>query len=260
MKKIVAITLPIAMLVSLAAASEAEVRKEESPKFYFTAGTGVFLKTKMSSDYAASRTIQGVTIPENNLDYKAKGVSELFAGVGYYVTDKLKIETTFIKPWTADLRFSPSPISVDAPDGSTNSFDYGFKQKFDINAVQAKAYLNVADLKEFGSLYLGSGLGFSKINTKITFSASGTDSYGDPIASGDAKIASKNSNSLNWMLGSGVNFDVSDGMKLSIGYEYQNFGKSKSFEVNDSDGNLLYREASKSFKGHGATVRLICDI
>jgi opacity protein-like surface antigen len=229
---------------------------DEGTKFYFTVGGGIYKQQKLANDSIADRTFNGLTVPGAEFKYKKQQMNALSVGVGYYVLDKLRIEAAFIKPFIKGLEVRSDTKTVNRPAPFTPvDFNYVVNQKADINAVQLRAYFDALDLKEFGSLYVGAGVGISQI--RYTVEGKVEPNRLRRLAGYGPVKKAKTSNAVNWSIGAGVNLNIAQGIKLGLGYEFFDFGKTKTFVINQ---NTNQKVSGKSFRGHGAVLKLIYNI
>jgi opacity protein-like surface antigen len=116
--------------------------------------------------------------------------------------------------------------------------DLGGKITAQINSVQLRAYVDVFDISDYGKAYVGAGLGWAQVKAKMS------SNYGSG--------KTKNKNNLAWFVGFGAAFNVADGTRLAVEYNYQDFGSAKF--------NSGEKFRKKSFAGHAVIAKLMFDI
>jgi opacity protein-like surface antigen len=225
----------------------------EDSSFYLTAGGGLFMGSKLASNYKL--TVE----PKNEVKYKKPALGgEILAGVGYYAMDNLRVEAVFVKPFfgkskntivngiaeikekaaiqevgnVGDLNYvkaEEAVAAVPAKDKVTNITPT-------VNSLQVRAYYDAFEFADMGKAYVGAGFGWANIKSKSVNNA------------GDV-VSSKAKNTLAWTVGVGASFDVADGVKLAAEYNYQDFGKYKAKE-----GPKL------SLKGHALLAKVMFSI
>jgi opacity protein-like surface antigen len=166
-------------------------------EYYVTAGAGVAMQSKLSSfdTKDAAGADHRVTFK------KAKIGSEILLGAGYYFAENLRAEAVFVKPF-----LGASKVSVDGK--STDK-----KASLQVNSLQLRGYYDVLPIADIGKMYVGAGLGWAQVSGKANVNG---ESY-----------KAKNKNNLVWTVGLGASFDVADGAKIGLEYNYQDFGKAK---------------------------------
>jgi len=210
--------------------------------FYLTVGGGLLFGNKPGS---ATNTISPPAEPVEIYELsfkKPKTGGEFLAGVGYNVMDNFRLEAVFIKPW-----FGKSNISGTVTFRESGQRDYieqaTGKMTAKINSLQLRGYLDVFEISDMGKAYVGAGLGWAQVKAKGSINSETISESG----------SGKNKNNLAWFLGVGAFFNVSDGVKLAVEYNYQDFGKMKKL-VYGTVGN------KKSFAGHAVLAKIMFDI
>ncbi len=196
---------------------------ENDYQFYLTLGGGAVMQNKYSS-----YTEEGVETKFK----KPKVAAELLLGVGYYVVENVRVEAVFVKPFIND---SKATVTTGAQELNINE-----KVKGEINSLQVRGYFDVVDISDFGKAYVGAGLGWAQVKPKNTMD---TNQY-------FSASEGKKTNNLAWLVGAGAAFDVADGVKLGVEYNYQDFGQGK---FKDAD----YKP---KFNGHAVLARLNFNI
>jgi len=249
-------------------------------QFYITAGGGVLFKSKQLSNFNTSYKTTAITgtypnttvvetATENTFTLNSpKNGGEMFVGVGYYVTDKIRAEAVFVKPWfgkeaiaeankittttnttttTADTKITTTaktgPTAVDK--------DYVGKLTSQINSAQVRWYYDAFDIADMGKAYVGAGIGWAQVKAKFN-----TD---DPAIN---TVKTKNSNNFAWSVAVGAAFDVVEAVKLGLEYNYQDFGNVQNklvvpvgaaAEAGNNAGKIR-------FHGHAIVAKLMFKI
>jgi len=210
--------------------------------YYLTVGGGLLFGNKPGT---ATNTIAGGLGATDTFAIsfkKPKTGGEFLAGVGYNVMDNFRLEAVFIKPWFGKSNISGTRTHT-ISGSSAVIVPLTGKMTAQINSLQLRGYFDVFEISDMGKAYVGAGLGWAQVKSK------GSITIADVTTSG----SSKNKNNLAWFLGVGAFFNVSDGVKLAVEYNYQDFGKMK--KISDSTyGN------KKSFAGHALLAKIMFDI
>lgn len=220
---------------------------EKKGNFYITGGGGIALGNQISTPFETQQT--KISIDENGVEIdrettdvtgalSSKGGAtggQILAGIGYHLTEDLRIEGVFVKPIISYTKFKTRIAGMPK---SEKNLDNGLKVTPEINSLQLRAYYDVLKLSEEASLYAGAGLGASQIKIKTS------DSYWE-IGKTKAK------NNFAWFVGAGINFAVKEGVKLGVEYNYSDFGKSIKMDGTD---NAL------SFKTNSVLAKISFDI
>jgi opacity protein-like surface antigen len=173
-----------------------------------------------------------------NHDYNSMKMGGIaFFGVGKYLTEKIRTEVVFVKPWFAK---ADTKISTNVNGNITN---YPGSAVAKINALQVRAYLDLFDICDLCKLYGGAGLGWSQVKAKLATPGL--------VIPGVSLSGSRNKNNLAWMLGLGVSFDFMHGVKLAAEYSFQDFGHSK--HPMNTSGKI-------DFRGHSLIGKMMFDI
>ena len=241
MKKIQKLALALVATSSLLSVSAFAADNQ----FYITAGGGALFSDKQLSNFENSYTnSEGDEVTNKFTFKKAKTSYEMFAGVGYYVMDKVRTELVFVKPW-----FNKQNITQ----ANTNAGDqknYSGKLDSQINAAQIKGYYDAFDIAEIGKAYVGVGIGWSQVQAKLTTNDSDV-----------GNVKTKKKNNLAWNLAVGAVFDVVEEVKVGLEYNYQDFGRVKnplkapkdSADQKNNTGNI-------NFHGHAVVAKLMFNI
>lgn len=167
------------------------------------AATAAFSSSAFASDDYYLRADAGYNkfndIKHDGVTAKGKYSPSMEFGVGYGVMDNVRAELVY------GYHFNP-----------THKANYGGlseKSKATIQTLMAKGYVDVADLG-VAQVFAGAGLGMAQKEVK--------HSYSD---GGDSAKEKKN-NTFTWSLALGSAFDVADGVKVDLQYNYQDFGKT----------------------------------
>jgi opacity protein-like surface antigen len=215
-------------------------------QFYLTAGGGVLFSDKQLSDFNNSYTNNGVEVANKFTFKKPKTSGEMFVGVGYYVTDKIRAEANFVKPWFGKENITQA--STLTPGGANS---YKGKLTSQVNSAQVKGYYDAFDISDMGKAYVGAGLGWSQIKAKFNTKDLAVNT-----------VKTKNKSTFAWTLAVGAAFDVVDEVKLGLEYNYQDFGHVKnplvapSGSTNQNGNNV----GKVTFHGHAIVAKLMFNI
>jgi hypothetical protein len=217
MNKVQKILLGLAATAVVSSVSFAD----NDSQYYLTIGGGAIKGLKPSSvENGPAKTT-----------FKAPKVGgEALIGVGYTAAENVRVEAAFVKPFFGKSDATRSVSGVDTNKGKLSA---------EINSLQLRGYFDAVDISDLGKGYVGAGLGWSQVKAKVDI---------DNVGSGSSKKA----NNLAWFLGVGANFEVADGAKLGIEYNYQDFGKAKS-----EKDKVTYKP---TFKGNALIGKLSFDI
>jgi opacity protein-like surface antigen len=188
--------------------------------YYVTVGGGATKGLKYSSYDVGG----GVTSKSK----APKMGGEFLVGAGYYLMDNVRVEALFLKPFPGEAK-GAAYVNGNIVDNTSS------KLKYEINSLQLRSYVDAFDLSDFGKMYFGAGLGWAQVKPKL---------------SGPNAMSGKKTNNLTWLVAAGANFEVADGTKLGVEYNYQDFGKGKF-----KNGNY-----KPTFKGHALVAKLMFGI
>jgi opacity protein-like surface antigen len=221
--------------------------EQEKKKFYFSAGVGMLKPSKTPKDQIKGVDNNIFQSPDTELSYPKKNIIAPFAAFGYYLKNNLRLEVAFIRPFVKDTTSNQNIIFTIKRLARSVPIPYEIKHSANINLGQLRVYFDALPIKEYGSLYVAGGLGYGQIqSTSSIQSARGAPSYNKESVTKYCP---------NWMLGIGANLNMAEGIKFGIGYEFQNFGKSKTQNLSPET-----TQPARTFKGSSATLRLIYDI
>jgi len=232
--------------------------------FYLTIGGGLIMGNKQgASSFESSEsntttdssksppvTTTITTDTKANASFKKpKNGGELLAGVGYKVMDNLRLEAVFVKPWFGKSNTSLTVINTvthqvqghDPVEEEPTITNLTGKTTAQINSLQLRAYFDAFELGEVGKAYVGAGLGWSQVKAKFSCQTNAQS------------FTTKNKNNLSFFVGVGAFFSVTDGLKLAVEYNYQDFGKAKKPSDNFNLGK-------KSFAGSAVIAKIMFDI
>lgn len=247
MNKLQKVVLALAATSSILGASAYAADNQ----FYITGGGGLLFGTKQLSDFTDSYTaaiVSPATVGVSNAQkysFKSpKTGGEMFLGVGYYVTDKIRTELVFVKPW-----FGKQNIKGVKTVGTTST-NFDGKLTTQVNSAQLRGYFDAFDIADMGKAYVGAGIGWSQVKAKIS---TNNDSW-----------KSKNKSNFAWMLGVGVSFDVVEEVKLGLEYNYQDFGRVTN-PVNTAipgtaTSPVIGNNGKIKLRGHAVVAKLMFNI
>jgi len=232
-------------------------------QFYITAGGGVLFSDKQLNNFGNGYTVAGQTsatppaIANTNTFTlkKAKTNAEMFVGVGYYVTDKIRAEAVFVKPWFGKQTINQSNVTVTTPAGGSAgqpvTTAYHGKLTSQVNSVQLKGYYDAFDIADMGKAYVGAGIGWSQVQAKFDTN--------DAVI---VNVKTKNKNNFAWTVAVGAAFDVVEEVKLGLEYNYQDFGHVKNPLVAPAGATAVTgNNAGKiRFHGHAIVAKLMFNV
>ena len=203
----------------------------EDNSFYLTAGGGLFMGSKITSNFKLKAPLDNQVKSKN----PALGGS-ILAGVGYYAMENLRLEAVFVKPVYGKSKFTiVDAVPATASDKAKNKV---VSVTPSVNSLQLRAYYDAFEFADMGKAYVGAGFGWANAKVKLA---------GLP----DAHKA-KSTNALAWTAAVGASFDVAEGIKLATEYNYQGFGDHK---VNDKS---IPKKAS--LNGHALLAKVMFSI
>jgi opacity protein-like surface antigen len=165
-----------------------------------------------------------------------------FFGVGQYITEKIRAELLFVKPFFAKSDFTVTQtINALNPAFTAN---YPGSVSSQINSAQIRAYMDVFEICSLCNTYVGVGIGWSQVKAKLS-------APGARVVPGFSYSDSKNKNNFTWMVGFGVKFDFLPDIKMALEYNFQDFGHAR---------NPINTISKIDFRGHSVTGRMILDI
>ena len=195
--------------------------------YYIKAEVGVSKSEKIKSD-------QNFYKLSGNKGFNSGPVYSL--GFGYKINDKLRSEVTYSY---TDLKYKRNIASEKNP---TMISEY--KQKVNIQTGMINLFYDVATYQKL-TPYIGFGLGYAKINPKeaSVISKRGTISY-----------QSNKSENLTYALMGGLSINITDKIKVDIGYKFQDFGKAKPLYYPEMLAAPQQVEKSFKIKTHSGTI------
>jgi len=233
------------LLLGLAASAiVSPVFAEGDNQFYVTIGGGVVMQSKNSSE-TISRSLQNANASETDVtNFKKPSTSgQILAGAGYYLTENVRLETVFVKPFVGESKITSTTTTTTNNSKDSASITNTGKLTGEVNSLQLRGYIDMIDISDLGKAYVGLGLGWAQITPKISITLMEQNKQTSRTLSG------KKTNSFAWTLGLGANFDVADGVKLGFEYNYQNFGKGKYKNIDTTVGNET-KSDPVSYKSH----------
>jgi opacity protein-like surface antigen len=242
------ITFTFGLFITANQCTFADLATDKKTTFYFSIGAGMLNQAKSHHDQFnmknASIQRETYSATSTNLDYPKRNIVVPFVAAGYYLKDNLRLEAAFLVPIAKDIQISKNFTIRKDSDRSIITLPIEVKHIANINALQLRVYFDALPIKEYGSLYIATGAGFGQIQTTKSVQINAVTNR-----------QSLTKYSPNWMLGCGVNLNIAQGIKLGLGYEFYNFGKGKLLSP-----ALYITSSTRTFKGSGATLRLIYDI
>lgn len=193
--------------------------------YYLTGSAGGFMPNKYSRSGLGSDT----------REIRSKKISsalEFSVGAGYQVMDNLRAELLYVKPLL-------NKGKIHKKDSGDSDFTQLYSPKATLDSLQIRGYYDLAELKDFGKLYAGAGLGASYLKGQLT-DASHTYKF-------------KGRYNLAFALALGGEFEVANNTKLGLEYNYSDYGKVKT----KKDSAVFYRTP---VRGHSILAKLRFEI
>jgi opacity protein-like surface antigen len=237
----------------------------EAGNFYLSTSAGVLAPKKIPST-----TSLGQEEPNYNYTFKYKiKPAFLFAiGLGYYITEDLRMELEYIKPFMKDITSNSADVSAASADvintvkGLLDGDKISYKQisptlvnipanykiKPNINAFYFKLYYDALKIHDNAKIYLGTGLGVSKIQSKY-FNVDPLSAYDDIDRPTDYKSLKSKVN-FTYLAAIGASYNFNESIAMSVEYNYIDFGKSCYYK--DADVTL----GGKRFAGSVGMMKL----
>jgi opacity protein-like surface antigen len=164
------------------------------------------------------------------LKMKSKTSMSLDLGVGYYVMDNMRGDLVFVHHFNPEMKKGGNATTVSA------------KHKANIETLMLKGYVDVAEVS-VAKIFVGAGVGFAQISEKIT--------WGD-----NTSLKAKKKNNMAYSLALGSGFDLADGVKGDVAYNFSDFGKTKSAKEVGDDTEC----AKTSYRSHSVKFGVRFDI
>ncbi len=149
--------------------------------------------------------------------FKSKNDAFVGVGVGYSIMDNVRIDLTF------DHDFNPEFTKTDSVQKIGYIKTIKSKVKLNINSLLLNTYVDLFDVSIF-KMYVGAGVGASRIDTKINSNYSYDD--GTPSRDSNAKIKAKNY--FAYALQIGASAEVAPGVHADLSYKFKDNGKDKT--------------------------------
>lgn len=220
-------------LLATATAFSASAEGSKEGNFYLGAGLGGFMQ---QSKIFEETTFTKVKKPDLVFDTSA--------GVGYYVTDSVRVELAFAKPFLGKTKRTTT-MNDEVQEVETS--------KIKVNSLQIRTYTDLFDISDFGKVYAGAGIGLSHTSGKLAWEAQNTNKTvreaSGLATSGSVKF--KKGFSISYGLAAGAEFDVADSVKLGAEYNFNYHGKAV---IKDVDG------LRSGIYGHSILAKLRFDI
>ncbi|HCL63652.1 MAG TPA: porin family protein [Rhizobium sp.] len=161
-------------------------------------------------------------------------------GIGYQFTDVLRADLTgeFFRGDFSGTARSAQPCSPPAPAGTGCS--YGGQADFRAYGLMANGYVDLANLAGF-TPYVGAGIGATNVSWG-TFGTSVSCVDGASACTGanfsDERFGGESSWRFSYALMAGVSYDVTDRVKVDIGYRFSDIAGGAMFKgANGSSGS-----------------------
>ncbi len=185
-----------------------------------------------------------VAVPVQIAKSKSKITNHLVAdlGVGMYISDMVRVELNLANHFNSEQNFKPT-LSV----AGVNVGSASIKAKFKATSLNAKF---VADVYNFGygDVFLGAGLGLTKLSSKRAFSFSPSNAI---TSTTTYTYKTKAKNNMNFLVTAGIAFDVAEGVKIDVAYSYNDHGKTN--DAKDINGKKVTGTKLR-FRTHDVTA------
>lgn len=177
----------------------------------------------------------GTVASQSYKDHVSGGV-----GVGYKLNDLLRVDGTL------DIirgNFSGSGAGLEPCVGgpATTTCSYGSSASYSNYMAMANAYIDLGTVSGF-TPYVGAGVGLTRVNWgSVTQQGTCVGAACGVTAIATTSHAGQSSWRRTWALMSGVSYDVSDKMKLDLGYRYSRIdgGNSYSYDTTTTTAGAL---------------------
>jgi opacity protein-like surface antigen len=218
---------------------------QDSSDFYLTVGGGVnFGASKSKYPAIGLGTLGSPSVTASGKKPQTGG--QFIAGVGYNVMDNLRLEFVFLKPWLGKSKINASYQAAAGSGGTPAPVPFNGKMTTQINALQMRAYFDAFEISDMGKAYVGAGLGWAQVKGKVSFEDN------NPAGLLNTNFKTKNKSMLTWFVGVGAFFNVADGTKLAVEYNYQDFGAVKL--------TSLTKSATTKLNAHAIIAKVMFDI
>lgn len=157
-------------------------------------------------------------------------------GLGAQITDTFRVDLT-AERFASDFSGSATVASFCAGQAAGTACAQSFKGDVTGTSLMANAYVDLATLAGF-TPYLGAGLGVTRLDFG-GFSASstclaGTGACAAPLSSGEA-LSGIDSWRFSYALMAGLSYDITDRIKLDLGYRFQQITSGDTFRFGASE-------------------------
>lgn len=98
------------------------------------------------------------------------------------------------------------------------------------------------------------GLGMASVRDKADLERSTTQK---DVKYDNLSGKSKSKIGFSWMIGAGVEYQVTEDVALGIGYSYQDYGKSKGITVKDKENKTVLLSAKNHYRSHNVKLNLV---
>lgn len=173
------------------------------PSAAFAGDLGVYLEPKLDFGFVVMDTMKGEYGGDR---IKSDDDDTVFGGglaIGYDFSKKFNL------PIRSELEFS----YFSEAKGSFSKNGHSMKQKFDIGTIFANAYWDFENSTKF-TPYVGAGIGMAFIDSKGNVDGRG--------------LGSKDTTNFAWNLGTGLGFELTKDIDISLGYRFAYLGDAKT--------------------------------
>jgi opacity protein-like surface antigen len=161
------------------------------------------------------------------LDQKSNPSSTLGIGIGYYTNFFSRVDLVFEN---SNINFATKGNDFQfIDDNIINSGNRSIKRTTNIQSIMLNGYIDIIKASKF-KVFLGSGIGSSKIKEKILdrFESTITNGHTITLPTIFTSKANKNKNSFSYAFIGGTDISVCNGFNIELSYSWKYSGKVKT--------------------------------
>jgi opacity protein-like surface antigen len=161
------------------------------------------------------------------LDQKSNPSLTLGIGIGYYTNSFSRIDLVFEN---SNINFATKGSDFQfSDDNILNSGTRSIKRTTNIQSIMLNGYIDIIKASKF-KVFLGSGIGSSKIKEKIIDRLENTITNGHTITLPTIFMsqANKNKNSFSYAFIAGTDINICNGFNIELSYSWKYSGKVKT--------------------------------
>lgn len=161
------------------------------------------------------------------LDQRANPSATLGVGIGYYTNSFSRVDLVFEN---SNINFATKGNNFHfADDNILNSGNRSIKRTTNIQSIMLNGYIDIIKASNF-KVFLGSGIGSSKIKEKIVDSFESTITNGHTITLPTifTSKANKNKKSFSYAFTGGTDISICNGFNIELSYSWKYSGKVKT--------------------------------